>query len=146
MDASGVVVSSTNGFTCSVYDDLDAWHAVCRFVAEGLDKHCFRAAQSLSWSQIACCMASEGLLCESDDMTPQVLAALSEDERPPEHRELFVEMHAIRCLQGCCGRSSVVVHSYLSRLAHVVVHFPRCIYLVFDVITDLPLEVRRLKR
>ena len=74
------------------------WDAMRRFVAAGLDKHCFRAAQSLTWSQIACCMVAEGLLLEAAEMTPQALAALSEDERPAEHQELLLEMHAIRCL------------------------------------------------
>ena len=97
----------SSGRACSVFEDVDVWDAVRRFVAAGLDKHCFRAAQSLFWSQIACCMAAEGLLLESEELTPQALAALSEEERPPEHQGLFLEMHAIRMPWQHCTLSGV---------------------------------------
>ena len=38
------------------------------FDAASLDKHC--AAQPLSWSQMACSMAAEGLLLEFEEQTP----------------------------------------------------------------------------
>ena len=84
----------------NLYDGEDSWDAVRRFVAEVLDKNCFRAARTVAWSQIACCMAIENLLEESgiEEMTPPMLVELAEDERPREHAELMMEMHSIRCL------------------------------------------------
>ena len=82
------------------FEGVDVWDAVRRFVADGLDKHCFRAARTVSWSQLAVCMEADGLLLESNlsEMTPQMFASLHVEERPPEHAALMLEMHAIRCL------------------------------------------------
>ena len=84
----------------TLHEDVDSWDAVRRFLADVLDKNCFRAARTVAWSQIACCMAIENLLLESgfEEMTPPMLVELAEDGRPREHADLMMEMHSIRCL------------------------------------------------
>ena len=94
-------VAGVNQSICSSnYEGVDYWDAVRRFIADATDKHCYRAALTVTWSLLAFCMQEEGLLLESGfvDVSPGMYAALEEDERPQEHAALMVEMHAIRCL------------------------------------------------